>query len=158
MINDIWLTFPLSHLTFVACSIFLLYCLTMLGWSLSSNSSWVDTFLWVPLGNVLLVTLGCLPSKKVWWAVQFGSSCPKLRYFTDQNGPKEGPHKNEFWVFTNTNTVWAKKVHEKNTVTCLIPMFPFWHPRPQSIFKTLPWHRMISRKMFTWFDLSIVKQ
>ena len=25
----------------------------------------------------------------------------KLRYFTDQNGPKGGPHEIEFWVFLN---------------------------------------------------------
>ena len=36
----------------------------------------------------LLVTLGCLHSRKVWW--------PKLRYFTDQSGPMVGPHENEF--------------------------------------------------------------
>ena len=28
--------------------------------------------------------------------------CQNLRYFTDQNGPKGRPHKNEFWVFSNT--------------------------------------------------------
>ena len=26
----------------------------------------------------------------------------KLRYFTDQNGPKKGLHRNEFWVFSNS--------------------------------------------------------
>ena len=26
----------------------------------------------------------------------------KLRYFTDQNGPKGRPHENEFWLFSNT--------------------------------------------------------
>ena len=31
--------------------------------------------------------------------VAFGQ---KLRYFTDQNGPKGGPHENEFWVFSNS--------------------------------------------------------
>ena len=131
MINDIWLTFPLSHLTFVACSIFLLYCLTMLGWSLSSNSSWVDTFLWVPLGNVLLVTLGCLPSKKVWWAVQFGSSCPKLRYFTDQNGPKRGT--TQKWILSiykykyslSEKSAWKKYGHLSDShVSFLTPSSP----------------------------------
>ena len=26
----------------------------------------------------------------------------KIRYFTEENGRKEGPHKNEFWVFLNS--------------------------------------------------------
>ena len=26
----------------------------------------------------------------------------KFRYFTDQKGPKRGPHENEFWHFSNT--------------------------------------------------------
>ena len=28
-------------------------------------------------------------------------SPPKSRYFADQNGPKGGPHENEFWQFSN---------------------------------------------------------
>ena len=31
--------------------------------------------------------------------VAFGQ---KLRYVTDQKGPKQGPHKNGFWVFSNS--------------------------------------------------------
>ena len=29
-------------------------------------------------------------------------SPPKFRSFGDQNGPKGGPHENEFWKFSNT--------------------------------------------------------
>ena len=32
-------------------------------------------------------------------SVAFGK---KLRYFTDQNGPKGGPHENKFRVFSNS--------------------------------------------------------
>ena len=28
--------------------------------------------------------------------------CEKMKYFTDQNGPKGGPIENEFWVFSNS--------------------------------------------------------
>ena len=30
------------------------------------------------------------------------ASGQKLRYFTDQNGPKRGPHENEFWVLSDS--------------------------------------------------------
>ena len=49
-----------------------------------------------------LITSGCLLSRWVWWVVWIGSFCPKLRYFTSQNGPKGGPHENEFWLVSNT--------------------------------------------------------
>ena len=49
----------------------------------------------------ILVTSGCLLSRKIWWAVRIGSFCSKLRYFTDQNRPKGGPQENEFWPFSN---------------------------------------------------------
>ena len=43
-----------------------------------------------------------LISGKVWRAVRIGNFCPKLRYFTDQNGPNGESHENEFWLFANT--------------------------------------------------------
>ena len=52
-----------------------------------------------------------------------------LRYFTGQNGPKGGPHENEFWVFSNSEvniTVRSEKVDEKNGVNCLVSQFPSW--------------------------------
>ena len=56
----------------------------------------------------------CLLSRKVWWVVRIGSFCPKLRYFTDQNGPKGGPHQNEFRLFSNTKmnvtNNWSGKI------------------------------------------------
>ena len=76
-----------------------------------------------------LVTSGSLLSWKVCWAAQIGSFWPKLRYSTDQNGPKGGPHKNEFWVFLNSEmnvTNGAQKVDEKNEVICIVSMFPSW--------------------------------
>ena len=52
----------------------------------------------------------------------------KLRYFTDKNGPKRGPHENEFWVISNEHykTVRSEKVDEKNGVICLVSMIPSW--------------------------------
>ena len=44
--------------------------------------------------------------------VAFG---PKLRYFTDQNGPKEGLHENEFWVFSNSE--WILKMNKNMNIT-----------------------------------------
>ena len=70
-----------------------------------------------------------LLSRKVWWAVRNGSFCPKLRYFTDQKGPKRGPHQNEFWLFSNTKVNVKnreEKVDEKNGIVCLVLMFPSW--------------------------------
>ena len=58
--------------------------------------------------------------------VAFGQ---KLRYFTDQNGPKGGPHDKEFWVFSNSEilqTFRSEKVDEKNGVLCLVFMFFSW--------------------------------
>ena len=37
-----------------------------------------------------------LVSRKACWTFRIGSFYPKLRYLTDQNGPKGGPHENEF--------------------------------------------------------------
>ena len=53
-----------------------------------------------------------------------------MRYFTDQKGPKGGPHENEFWVFSNsemsiTNS-WIGKSRWKNGVIRLVSMFPSW--------------------------------
>ena len=60
--------------------------------------TWADAFFWLLLGDKtlygFLVILGCLLSKKVWWAVQIGSFCPNLRYFRDHNGPKKEPDEN----------------------------------------------------------------
>ena len=49
--------------------------------------------------------------------VAFGQ---KLRYVTDQNGLKRGPHENEFWVFSNSEMnvsykqiVTSEKVDQK---------------------------------------------
>ena len=68
------------------------------------DSPWADTFFWFHSGDKtygFLVTSGCLLSREVWRAVGIGNFCPKLRYFTDQNGPDGGPHQNEFWLFSN---------------------------------------------------------
>ena len=50
----------------------------------------------------ILVTSGFLLSRKVEWVVWIGSFWPKLEYFTDHNRPKEGPRKNDFLVFSNS--------------------------------------------------------
>ena len=58
--------------------------------------------------------------------VAFGQ---KLRYFADLNGPKEGPHENEFWLFSYSEmniTNRVEKVDEKNEVICLVFTFPSW--------------------------------
>ena len=56
---------------------------------------WGQNIIWI------LVTSGCLLSKKIWWAVRIGSFCSKLSYFTDENRPKGGPLENEFLPFSN---------------------------------------------------------
>ena len=95
------------------------------------NNAWADAFFLLHLGDSffwlhfggktlygLLVTSGCLFSRKVWWVVSIGSFCPKLRYFTGQNGAKGwGTHiKINFWLFSNKKinvTNRAEKVDEK---------------------------------------------
>ena len=57
-------------------------------------------------------------------SVAFGQ---KLRHFTDQNGPKGGPHENEFFVFSNSEmnvTNRVEKADEKNGIIRLVSMFP----------------------------------
>ena len=57
-------------------------------------------FFWLPskdkTKNEFLITSGCLLFRKVWWAVRIGSFFPKLRIFTDQNGPKMESYEYEF--------------------------------------------------------------
>ena len=55
------------------------------------SKTWFFTFLnlyvsWIERYKILILQL----------------SPPKFRYFAYQNGPKEGPHNNEFWQFSNT--------------------------------------------------------
>ena len=55
-----------------------------------------------------------------------GSLCPELRYFTDQDGPKDGQHENEFWIFSNTKmnvTVRKEKVDKRKVFIFLFFMF-----------------------------------
>ena len=57
------------------------------------------------------------------------TSDKKLRYFTDQNEPKVGPHENEYFEYFQIlkyilQTVRLEKVDRKNRVICLVPMFP----------------------------------
>ena len=54
-----------------------------------------------PLGGQNMIWIFC-KLMKVWWGVRIGSFYQKLRYFTDQNGPKRGPHGNGLWLFSNT--------------------------------------------------------
>ena len=71
----------------------------------------------------------CLLSKKcdkLSESVAFGQ---QLSYFVDQNGTKEWPHKNEFWVFLKSEmniTNRSKKVDEKSGAFSLVSMFPSW--------------------------------
>ena len=97
------------------------------------SSLWADAFFWLHSGDKtwygLLVTSGCLLSRNVWWVDRIGRFCPKLRYFTDQDGPKGGSHQNGFWPFSNKKkwmlqTFRVEKVAEKNGVICLVSMFP----------------------------------
>ena len=87
-----------------------------------------------PLGgqNIIwiLVTSGCLLSRKVWWTVQIGSSCPKSKYFTDQNRQKWRPHENDFltiFKYKNECCIEVEQKKEiKNGVICLVSMLPSW--------------------------------
>ena len=57
-------------------------------------------------------------------------SPPKFRYFTDQNGPKGGPHENKFWQLSNTKMNIANskssKSRWKNGAIFLVSFFPYW--------------------------------
>ena len=58
-------------------------------------------------------------------AIWIGSFCAKLRYFTDHNGPKEGPQENtkiQKWML---QTVSAEKVDEKKWGHLFIFQVPF---------------------------------
>ena len=99
-------------------------------------SPWADTFFWLHSGDKtwygFLVTSGCLLSRKLWWVFWIGSSCPKLRYFTDQNGPK-GEITTSKWILTifkYKNECYKqlerKKWMKKNGVICLASMFNSW--------------------------------
>ena len=76
---------------------------------IDTSAHWYESISWylflAALGgqNIIwiLVTSGCLLSRKIWWAVRIGNLCSKLRYFTDQNRPKGGLQENEFWPFSN---------------------------------------------------------
>ena len=71
-------------------------------------------------GRLLSVTYNELSE-----SVAFGQ---KLRYFTDQNGPKWEHAKMNFLYFQipkwMLQTVITEKVNEKNEVVCLVSMFP----------------------------------
>ena len=76
------------------------------------------------------MTSGCLISRKAWCVVRIGSFYPKLKYFTDQNGPNGGPHQNKFWLFSNkkmnvTNSLSGKS-RWKNWNHLPSFMFPSW--------------------------------
>ena len=81
--------------------------LSTIVWSFCSIIPLADTFFWLHSGDKtkhgFLVTSACLLSRKVWWVLQIGSFCPKLRCFTDQNGSKGGPHQDEFRLFKYKN-------------------------------------------------------
>ena len=71
-----------------------------------------------------------LLSRKVCLPVQNSSFCPKLRYFTDQNGPKDDHMKMNFdyshikwWLL---QIVRVEKVDEKNEIICLVSTFSSW--------------------------------
>ena len=71
-----------------------------------------------------------LLSRKVCLPVQNNSFCPKLRYFTDQNGPKDDHMKMNFdyshikwWLL---QIVRVEKVDEKNEIICLVSTFSSW--------------------------------
>ena len=56
-----------------------------------------------------------------------GQFFPKFSHFTDQNGPKGGPHENQFRLFSNTkinNTNREEKEGDKNGFIFLVTMFP----------------------------------
>ena len=80
------------------------------------SKTWFFTFLsmyvfWIERGKILILQL----------------SPPKFRYFADQNGPKGGPHENEFWQFSNvrmSSINRVQKADEKNGVICLVFMSP----------------------------------
>ena len=53
---------------------------------------------------------------------------PKFRYFANQNGPKVGPHENEFWQFSNAKNEFTKQLlnANENGGIFLFFMSPSW--------------------------------
>ena len=93
----------------------------------AASSPWADAFFFLShLGGQNVIWI--FSNLRV--GVRIGSFCPKLRYITDQTGPKRGPHENEFDYFQiqkwMLQTVRVEKVDEKNGVIRLVPMFPSW--------------------------------
>ena len=62
----------------------------------------------------------------MWWSVQIGKFCSKLRYFKDRNIPKEEIHENEFWLFSN-NKLNVSNIHEKEKVRSFLLFSSFLH-------------------------------
>ena len=81
------------------------------------SKTWFFTFLsmyvfWIERGKILILQL----------------SPPKFRYFADQNGPKGGPHENEFWQFSNVRMSSINRVQKADEkmgsfvwFSCLLP-------------------------------------
>ena len=107
-----------------------------------------------------LVTSGCLNSREVWWGLWIGSFGQKLRYFTDQNGPKGGLHENEFWVFSNsemniTNSHIGKSRWKYGEIClvspCSLPKFPSHVPTWKVLLHTFrKWYCLLCYGLLFW--------
>ena len=79
-------------------------------------------FFWLPWGkktSEFLISSGCL--------LNFVEKYNGLSESVHQNRRKGGLHESEIWVFSNTkmsNKNRLEKVHKKNSVICLVFMFP----------------------------------
>ena len=84
--------FPLWYIQFLVCSTFIDHEIRQFGsqfdWkSKTSLFTFLNVYVfWIERDKILISQVSPL----------------KFRYFTDQNGPKRGPYKNEFWHFSNT--------------------------------------------------------
>ena len=90
----------------------------------------VHIYTYLKLGHELIDFFGSIWGTKhnmnFYYPQSVFSFCPKLKYFTDQNGLQRDKMKMNFGYFhiqkIMSQTIRTEKIHEKNEVTCLVCM------------------------------------
>ena len=80
---------------------------------------------WIKHNLDVNVPQGVYFLEELFESVAFGQ---KLWYFTDQNGPKERPHENESWLFSNSEMNITNSCSRKSRCEKLGHFFSFHTP------------------------------